>query len=159
MSPIRKEIIALLVFIMIVLAINPKIVTQMDQTILGRVVLVAIMICLAANNATVGILCVFVVIVLLNTYGDVTRIEGMHDISSKENQDAVHTNTNAQNVKSKKSGFQNNTTENLALLDTMVASVQSNSLPSSSNINKSSSEVKASSDTRLANNNLSGSKF
>lgn len=144
MSPIRKEIIGLLVFMMIVLAINPKIVTQMDQTILGRVVLVAIMICLAASNATIGILCVFIVIVLLNMFGDVTKIEGLTN-----NKASGWTASNVSNVSKKIENDRTKpqdkfgpSTEPLKLLETMVKSKESNSLP----ISKStSSDVKASS--------------
>ena len=70
-----NSVVALFVLLVITLVINPLSVYNIYSTILGRLVLIAVIIFFSMNNLTLGLLCVLAIIIILNTYDPLT--EGM----------------------------------------------------------------------------------
>jgi hypothetical protein len=64
--------------LLVILAINPKIVNNMYETILGRLLLIGVVIFFATNNTTLGLLIALVIITSLNQFGSFT--EGMDNM-------------------------------------------------------------------------------
>jgi hypothetical protein len=75
MSAKMKSIVVLLVVLAIILAVNPNIINNIYDTILGRLVLIGIVIFLSMNNVTLGLISALVVILASNQYG--LLVEGM----------------------------------------------------------------------------------
>jgi len=82
MSMKTNSIVALFVVLSIILAIKPRFINDIYNSILGRIVLIAVIIFLAMNNVTLGLLVVLVLIVILNVYGTFT--EGMENIQTPD---------------------------------------------------------------------------
>ena len=76
-------IISLFVFLAIILAINPSIINNVYNTMLGRLVLILVIIFLSMNNVTLGLLVALVLIIVLNEYGSLT--EGLTNIATPDN--------------------------------------------------------------------------
>lgn len=68
-------IFALFFVLIIILIINPKIIHNVYNNILGRIVLIGIIIFLASNNMTLGLLVSLIIIASLNQFGSL--VEGM----------------------------------------------------------------------------------
>jgi hypothetical protein len=75
---INKSIGLLFIVLLVILAINPKIVNNMYETILGRLLLIGVVIFFATNNTTLGLLIALVIITSLNQFGSFT--EGMDNM-------------------------------------------------------------------------------
>ena len=75
-------IISLFVFLAIILAINPSIINNVYNTMLGRLVLILVIIFLSMNNVTLGLLVALVLIIVLNEYGSLT--EGLTNIATPD---------------------------------------------------------------------------
>ena len=73
MSVKTKSIGALFVALVIILAVNPKVINNIYGTILGRLFLVCVVIFFAMNNTTLGLLVVLVIITALNQFGSFTE--------------------------------------------------------------------------------------
>lgn len=73
-----KSIGALFAALVIILAVKPRLVNNMYRTILGRLVLLAIVIFMAMNNITLGLLVVLGIIAASNQFGSL--VEGMDNI-------------------------------------------------------------------------------
>ena len=71
----NKSIGILFIVLLVILAINPKIVNNMYETILGRLFLICMVIFFAMNNTTLGLLVALLIITSLNQFGSFT--EGM----------------------------------------------------------------------------------
>lgn len=82
MSIETKGVVALFVSLAIILAINPRIIHEIYNTILGRLVLICIIIFVSMHNVTLGLLLALVVIVLSKEFGSLT--EGMDNISTPD---------------------------------------------------------------------------
>lgn len=82
MSIETKGIVALFVSLAIILAINPRMIHEIYNTILGRLVLICIIIFVSMHNVTLGLLLALVVIVLSKEFGSLT--EGMDNISTPD---------------------------------------------------------------------------
>ena len=80
MSIKTKCIVSLFAGLAIILAINPKVINNVYNNVLGRIVLLAIIIFLSMNNVTLGLLVVLVLIIVLNEYS--TFAEGMENIET-----------------------------------------------------------------------------
>lgn len=80
MSIETKGVVALFVSLAVILAINPRIIHEIYNTILGRLVLICIIIFVSMHNVTLGLLLALVVIVLSKEFGSLT--EGMDNIST-----------------------------------------------------------------------------
>uniref|UniRef100_A0A6C0IUE1 Uncharacterized protein n=1 Tax=viral metagenome TaxID=1070528 RepID=A0A6C0IUE1_9ZZZZ len=74
----NKEVIALFVSLVIVLAISPRFVYTIYQNVIGKLVLLIILSFLAMKNITLGLLFALCLIVLSTQYGNIT--EGMDNI-------------------------------------------------------------------------------
>jgi hypothetical protein len=72
-----QSIGALFLALVIILVINPTIVNNMYNSILGRLFLILIVIFFAINNITLGLLIVLTIITALNQYG--SFVEGMEN--------------------------------------------------------------------------------
>lgn len=77
MSVKTKSIGALFVALVIILAVNPKIVNDIYNTILGRVFLISIVIFFSMHNTTLGLLIALAIISALNQFG--SFVEGMEN--------------------------------------------------------------------------------
>ena len=80
MSVKTKSIGALFVALVIILAVNPKVINNIYGTILGRLFLVCVVIFFAMNNTTLGLLVALAIITSSNQFGSFvegTLTEGM----------------------------------------------------------------------------------
>lgn len=77
MSIKTKSIGALFLGLVAVLAINPRIIYNVYNTILGRIILVAIVIFLSTNNLTLGLLLALAIISVLSQFSPF--VEGMEN--------------------------------------------------------------------------------
>ena len=68
-----NSILALFIVLVIILFINPRIIFNIYSTIIGRLILLCIVIFLAMNNVTLGLLVAFIIIIVLNEYGSLTE--------------------------------------------------------------------------------------
>ena len=75
MSVKTQRIGAIFVVLVIILAVNPKTVNNIYNTILGRLFLIAVVIFFAMHNTTLGLLTALTIITALNQFGSFT--EGM----------------------------------------------------------------------------------
>ena len=82
MSIKTKSIFALLVALVIILAVKPVIIHNIYNSILGRVVLIAIVVFCAMHNVTLGLLATLIIIIVLNKYGKLT--EGMDTMDTPQ---------------------------------------------------------------------------
>jgi hypothetical protein len=64
-----NSILALFVALTVILAINPRMINNMYNSIVGRLVLICIIIFFSMNNITLGLLVVLFLIVVINEYG------------------------------------------------------------------------------------------
>jgi len=79
MSVKTKSIGSLFVVLIVILAVNPKVINNMYDTILGRLLLVSIVIFFAMNNTTLGLLVALAIVTTLNQFG--TFVEGMENVT------------------------------------------------------------------------------
>jgi hypothetical protein len=80
MSVKTKSIGALFVALVIILAVNPKVVNNMYSSLLGRLFLVCVVIFFAMNNTTLGLLAVLAIITASNQFG--SFVEGMDNMET-----------------------------------------------------------------------------
>jgi hypothetical protein len=74
--------ISLFVILAIILAINPRYLINIYNTMLGRLVLIIVIIYLSMNRVTLGLLAALVLIIILNEFGSFT--EGMENIATPD---------------------------------------------------------------------------
>lgn len=77
MSFKSQSIGALFLALVIILAVNPKMVNNIYSSILGRVFLICVVIFMAMNNSTLGLLVALTIIAASNQYG--SFVEGMEN--------------------------------------------------------------------------------
>jgi hypothetical protein len=75
-----KGIMALVVLLIILLAVNPMMVNNIYETILGRIVLIGVVIFLSMNNVALGLLVALTIIAASNQFGSFTK-EGFDSAS------------------------------------------------------------------------------
>jgi hypothetical protein len=80
MSVKTQSIGALFVALVIILAVNPKVVNNMYSSILGRLFLVCVVVFFAMNNTTLGLLAALAVITASNQFG--SFVEGMDNMDT-----------------------------------------------------------------------------
>ena len=73
MSIKSQSMVALFLALVVSLALNPTIINNIYENVLGRIVLICIVIFFAINNTTLGLLVVLVIIAALNQYGSFTE--------------------------------------------------------------------------------------
>jgi anti-sigma28 factor (negative regulator of flagellin synthesis) len=146
----------LFVILLIILAINPKVVNNMYNNILGRLLLVCVIIFCSINNTTLGLLSVLIIISGLNKFG--SFVEGMTNETpttiGEENTDTtgsqvVLTNSAVDSAKKKISDLKQSIADGTTGIDkedikTAIMSKDSKQIPVDTNMN-SSSEVEPSS--------------
>lgn len=161
MSVKTKSIGALFVVLVIILAVNPKSVNNMYNTILGRLFLIGVVIFFSMNNTTLGLLSALAIITASNQFG--SFVEGMENATTpttpttigEENTDTsggqtVLTKDAADAVKKKISELKQDIADGVDKEDikNAIMSKQSNTIPVDPNMN-SSSDVSASSASML----------
>ncbi len=114
----------LFIALIIILALNPKIVNNIYSSIIGRLLLICIVIFFTMNNTTLGLLVALVIITSLNQFG--YFVEGM------ENQ--TETTIGEDNIQS------TGTTQ--VLTKSATSSLINDNINSNSNNNKKLSEIK-----------------
>jgi anti-sigma28 factor (negative regulator of flagellin synthesis) len=87
MSVKTKSIGALFVALVIILAVNPKVVNNIYSSILGRLFLVCVVIFFAMNNTTLGLLVALAIITASNQFGSFVEatlptVEGMDNLET-----------------------------------------------------------------------------
>ena len=75
-----KCVIALFVGLLIILAVNPRMINNIYSTILGRLVLIGVVIFLAMNNLVLGLLVALAIISSINQFG--SFVEGMDTMAA-----------------------------------------------------------------------------
>jgi hypothetical protein len=65
--------VALFLVLVVILALNPKIINNIYENVLGRIFLICVVIFFSINNATLGLLAVLVIITGLNQMGSFTE--------------------------------------------------------------------------------------
>ena len=75
-----KCVIALFVALLIILAVNPRMINNIYSTILGRLVLIGVVIFLAMNNVVLGLLVALAIISSMNQFG--SFVEGMDTMAA-----------------------------------------------------------------------------
>jgi hypothetical protein len=73
MSIKSQSIGALFLALVVILALNPKIINNIYENVLGRIFLICVVIFFSINNATLGLLVVLVIITALNQFGSFTE--------------------------------------------------------------------------------------
>ena len=142
----NKSIIGIFMGLVLILAINPKIINDIYSSILGRIVLLGVVVFFSLNHTILGLLVALVIITASNKFGKF--VEGME------------TNNTVQDKKStEQQKTQSIETDGVDKEDvkTSLMSKNSNQLPIDPKMN-SSSEVSASSSGLLnsSNNTLEG---
>jgi hypothetical protein len=75
-----KCVIAMFVALLIILAVNPRMINNIYSTILGRLVLIGVVIFLAMNNLVLGLLVALAIISSINQFG--SFVEGMDTMAA-----------------------------------------------------------------------------
>jgi hypothetical protein len=75
-----KGSLAILLGMVLILAINPRMIYSIYDTILGRLVLIGIVLFLSMNSTTLGLLATLVIIISLNQFS--TFVEGMENATT-----------------------------------------------------------------------------
>lgn len=113
-----KAIFGLFVVLVIILALNPRIINNIYSTILGRLALIGIVIFFSMNNVILGLLVALAIITASNQFG--SFVEGMDTMAQTIGEDntpitgqqVVLTKTAADMVKQKISELKASTTTN-----------------------------------------------
>ena len=93
MSIKSQSIVGLFLALVLILALNPKMINNIYDNVLGRIVLICLVIFFALNNVTLGLLVVLIIITALNQFGSFT--EGF-----EQNEQSVLTKGAVNNIKS-----------------------------------------------------------
>jgi hypothetical protein len=96
MSIKSQSIGALFVALVVILGLNPKIINNIYENVLGRIFLICVVIFFSINNATLGLLVVLVIITALNQFGSFT--EGFEINQSETEGQPVLTKGSVNNV-------------------------------------------------------------
>ena len=104
---------ALFVILIIILITSPKVMNQIYTSMLGRFVLIVVVIFLAMNNTTLGLLCALAIITAANQFG--SFVEGMENGPTATSNPVVDGSSVA--------------TGNILSLETTLQSKKSKSLP------------------------------
>jgi anti-sigma28 factor (negative regulator of flagellin synthesis) len=166
MSVKTQSIGALFVALVIILAVNPKVVNNIYSSLLGRLFLVCVVILFAMNNTTLGLLAALAVITASNQFGSFT--EGMENGTpttiGEENVDTtgsqtVLTNSAAEASKKKISDLKQAIADGTVGVDKediklSIMSKDSNTIPTSTNMT-GSGEVSASTSSMLKQSSAS----
>ena len=70
MSVKHKSIFFIFILLVIILVFNPRLIHNFYKTILGRTVLIGLIIFLAMNNISLALIVSFIIILVLNNYGN-----------------------------------------------------------------------------------------
>jgi len=73
MSIKSQSIVGLFLALVLILALNPKMINNIYDNVLGRIVLICLVIFFALNNVTLGLLVVLIIIAGLNQFGSFTE--------------------------------------------------------------------------------------
>jgi hypothetical protein len=92
MSIKSQSIVGLFLALVLILALNPKMINNIYDNVLGRIVLICLVIFFALNNVTLGLLVVLVIITALNQF-----FEGFEPNGQSVNR-AVQMNLNNPNI-------------------------------------------------------------
>ena len=160
MSIKSQSIGALFLALVVILALNPKIINNIYENVLGRIFLICVVIFFSINNATLGLLVVLVIITALNQFGSFT--EGFEPNQGKKEGQSVLTkgvklNTNKlKKISNLKEEKEDGTTGvNLQDLRNTTMAKDSNTIQVDKNMNRSE-EVDPSTSNML-NSNLKDS--
>ena len=158
----NQSIVGIFILLVIILAINPKIVNNIYGTVLGRVFLIGITIFIAMNNTTLGLLVVLAIISGLNQFGSFT--EGFEpatvgdDTSNNEGNTVVLTKEAVTDAAKKRvSELKQEMSDGTLGVDkeaikAAIASKDSKAIPTDPNMTSSSEDVTASSSSILKPN-------
>jgi hypothetical protein len=83
MSVKNKSIFFIFIVLVIILTFNPRMIYNSYKTILGRTVLIGLIIFLAMNNISLALIVSFIIILVLNNYGNF--VEGFDKIIGEDN--------------------------------------------------------------------------
>jgi hypothetical protein len=151
MSIKSQSIGSLFLVLVVILALNPKIINNIYENVLGRIFLICVVIFFSINNATLGLLAVLIIITGLNQMGSFTEgfTEGQPVLTkgSVDNvKPLINTVKKISNLKEEKA--EGSTGVNLQYLRNTTMAKDSNTIPVDKNMN-SSEEVSPSTSSML----------
>jgi hypothetical protein len=82
MSVKNKSIFFIFIILVIILTFNPRMIYNFYKTILGRTVLIGLIVFLAMNNISLALIVSFIIILVLNNYGNF--VEGFDNIETPD---------------------------------------------------------------------------
>jgi hypothetical protein len=171
MSVKTKSIGALFVALVIILAVNPRVINNIYSSILGRLFLVCVVIFFAMNNTTLGLLVALAIITASNQFG--SFVEGMDNMDTtpttigEENVDTTGGQTVltkgavADTVKKRISDLKQSAADGTIGVDkedikTAIMARDSKQLPLDPNMNSSTDDVNAFTTGMLTDSKLEG---
>ncbi len=160
----NQSIVGLFILLVIILAVNPKIVNNIYGTVLGRVFLIGVTIFFAMYNTTLGLLVALAIISGLNQFGSFT--EGMtngsptsvgDDTGGDKGDTVVLTKGAVDAAKKRVSDLKQEISDGTMGVDkeaikTAIMSKDSKTIPTDPNMTSSSEDVSASSASMLNSN-------
>ena len=152
MSIKSQSIGALFLALVVILGLNPKIINNIYENVLGRIFLICVVIFFSINNATLGLLVVLVIITALNQFGSFT--EGFEQNQGEQSvvTEVNNVKPNINNVKKlsdlKEEKAEGTTGVNLQDLRNTTMAKDSNTIQVDKNMN-SSEEVSPSTSSTL----------
>ena len=164
---IKKGALGLFVLLVAILIISPKLLYNIYNNILGKLVLIAVVSFLAMHKITLGLLGVLTIVIALNKYD--TFIEGMDNISTPEtigdDNISVPKDSNVKKVITKEEAKKrlselkekaNESGVDLNDIKDAIASKSSNSIPVDKNTMNSSESVQAFTPSMLTSSTIEG---
>jgi hypothetical protein len=157
----NQSIVGLFILLVIILAVNPKIVNNIYGTVLGRVFLIGVTIFFSMYNTTLGLLVALAIISGLNQFGSFT--EGFEpvtvgdDTGGDKGDTVVLTKGAVDAAKKRVSDLKQEISDGTMGVDkeaikTAIMSKDSKAIPTDPNMTSSSEDVTASSASMLNSN-------
>ena len=144
MSIKSQSIGALFLALVLILGLNPKIINNIYDNILGRIFLICVVIFFSINSVTLGLLVVLIIIIASNQFGSFTEgFEQKEQLNEKKEQ------LNDKKIKEEKA--EEPPGVNLQDLKTTIMSKDSNTILVDKNMNRSE-EVDPSTESMLKSN-------
>ena len=150
MSIKSRSMVALFLVLVVILALNPKIINNIYENVLGRIFLICVVIFFSINNATLGLLAVLVIITGLNQMGSFTEgfTEGQPVLTKGAVKPIINKVKKISNLKEDKAQGTSGSGVNLQYLRNTTMAKDSNTIPVDKNMN-SSEEVSPSTSSML----------
>ena len=157
MSIKSQSIVGLFLVLVLILALNPKMINNIYDNVLGRIVLICLVIFFALNNVTLGLLVVLIIIAGLNQFGSFT--EGFTEGKPVLTKGAIKNMKPILNKQKKLSELKEETTRKTTGVGVNLQDLRNTTMPKDSNTiqvdkNMNSSEEVSPSSANMLNSSL-----